>query len=55
MDNLIFKYEDIFKENDDDTLTMIIPDEIAKFMNLEKGDSITLTVTENGYLELTKE
>lgn len=54
MEHLKFKYEDIFSENEDGALTMLIPDEIMKIMDLNEGDSVTLKVTESGFLEITK-
>ncbi len=46
--------EDVFRENDDGSLDMKIPDEIAAKLGLEKGDTVKLELGDQGTIIISK-
>lgn len=55
IENKTWKVEEIFQEipGDPDNVNMVIPDEIAQYLELQEGDTIRIQATETG-LVLTK-
>lgn len=55
IENKIWKVEDIFQDipGDPDNVNMIIPDEIAAYLELNEGDTIQIKM-EDGGLVLSK-
>lgn len=53
--NKTWKIEEIFQEipGDPDNVKMIIPDEIAEYLELNEGDEIHIRVSESG-MTITK-
>ena len=52
INNKSWKVEEIFQEipGDPDNVNMVIPDEIAKQLDLQEGDTIRIQVTESGLI-----
>jgi len=51
-ENKTWKVEDIFQDipGDPDNVNMIIPNEIAEYLDFKEGDTIRIQVTETGLI-----
>jgi len=56
MTDSVYKVEDIFKEipGDEDNVLMQIPPEVIEQMGWNPGDTIHVTVLENGSISITR-
>lgn len=54
--NIIYKQEDIFQdiEGDDENVLMTIPPEVCEKMGWSPGDTLSVSVTEEGSISIKK-
>lgn len=54
--NIIYKQEDIFRdiEGDEENILMTIPPEVCEKMGWSPGDTLSISVTEEGSISIKK-